>query len=149
MLREWMDVTVSILSTGMNTSPTHFVFQILESASQLKEIGAAVTLGPGAIKILRRFGVHLENAGGVITTHTSIWNGLGEQIASAPFNAMERAGEVNVRMALGRHDATLTLTLRSRFIVPICILLCYVLPQAQMALERHVKYLPATQWFKW
>jgi hypothetical protein len=144
-----MDVTVSILSTGMNASLTLFVFQILESASQLKEIGAAVTLGPGAIKILRRFGVHLENNGGVITTHTSVWNGSGEQVASAPFNAMERAGEVNVRMGGDRRDAVLTLTLRSRFIVPICILLCYVLPPAQMVPERHAKYLPATQWSKW
>jgi 2-polyprenyl-6-methoxyphenol hydroxylase-like FAD-dependent oxidoreductase len=125
--------------------PTLFMFQILESASQLKEIGAAVTLGPGAIKILRRFGVHLENDGGVVTTHVSVWNGSGVQVASVPFNAMERAGEVNVRMGCGRHDAVLTLTLRSRFIVPICMLLCCVLPQAQMDPERPAKCLPATQ----
>jgi hypothetical protein len=115
----------------------------------LKEIGAAVTLGPGAVKILRRFGVHLENDGGVVTTHISLWNGSGVQVASVPFNAVERAGEVNVRISWGRDDTVLTLMLRFQFIVPICMLLCYVSPQTQMVPERHAKCLPVTWWFKW
>lgn len=55
-----------------------------------------MTLGPGAIKILRRFGVHLEQEGGVLTTGIIMWNSAGVQLASIPFNALERAGEVNV-----------------------------------------------------
>jgi hypothetical protein len=39
--------------------------QILETAAELKDLGAAVMFGPGAVSILRRFGVHLEREGGV------------------------------------------------------------------------------------
>lgn len=100
MLREWVDVTVSKLAPAKDSSLTRFVFQILESASELKEIGAAVGLGPGVITILRQFGVHLENDGGVAATHMSLWNRAGIQLASVPFNARERAGEVVVCVGL-------------------------------------------------
>lgn len=99
MLREWADVTVSMIHVCMCKNNLLSNLQILESASELKEVGAAVTLGPGAVRILRRFGVHLEQEGGVLTTSINVWNSAGVQLASIPFNAMERAGEVNVRQA--------------------------------------------------
>jgi hypothetical protein len=67
----------------------------------LKEVGAAVTLGPGAVGILRRFGVHLDKEGGVVATHTAVWTFKGKQVAFAPFNAIEKAGEVNVSFGNG------------------------------------------------
>jgi 2-polyprenyl-6-methoxyphenol hydroxylase-like FAD-dependent oxidoreductase len=65
---------------------SHFRLQILESASELKEVGAAITPGPGALGILRRFGVHLEKEGGCVNDHVQIWGGNGKAFAKHPYN---------------------------------------------------------------
>jgi hypothetical protein len=53
-----------------------------------------VSLGPGVVTILRRWGIHLEHSGGVVTEAFDIWSGVdGRLEASRPYNSRQRAGE--------------------------------------------------------
>jgi 2-polyprenyl-6-methoxyphenol hydroxylase-like FAD-dependent oxidoreductase len=67
--------------------------QILETASELKEVGAAITCGPGSVPILRRYGVHLEREGGVALHDMNLWSGQGNLVGHHPFGAREALGE--------------------------------------------------------
>lgn len=92
MLREFAEVTVSAYSISYRTK-LRPVSQIVESASELKEIGAAVTLGPGVVTILRRFGIHLENEGGIPAESISFWNSDGNLLTRNDFKTKELVGE--------------------------------------------------------
>jgi 2-polyprenyl-6-methoxyphenol hydroxylase-like FAD-dependent oxidoreductase len=67
----------------------------LESASELKEVGAAVMLGPSAVKILEGYGIHLVQEGGVVNTQRSLWTSSGDQVASNPYEPGETPGTGN------------------------------------------------------
>jgi 2-polyprenyl-6-methoxyphenol hydroxylase-like FAD-dependent oxidoreductase len=67
--------------------------QILETASELKEVGAAITCGPGSVSILRRYGVHLEREGGVALQDMNLWSGQGKLLGNHSFGAREALGE--------------------------------------------------------
>jgi hypothetical protein len=60
---------------------TYQFLQVLESASVLKEIGAAVSIGAGGGKILRRFNIHLDREGGIIPERFAIWTTDGKKLA--------------------------------------------------------------------
>jgi hypothetical protein len=87
MLREFADVTVSL--RVHRSTESLIIPKILESASELKEIGAAVTPGPGATGILRRFGIHLEKERGCVGECLHIWGGDGQLYAQHDWPAEE------------------------------------------------------------
>jgi hypothetical protein len=58
--------------------------QILESTSVLKEVGAALSIGAGGNKILRRFDIHLDQEGGIIPENMAIWTMDGNKITEHP-----------------------------------------------------------------
>jgi 2-polyprenyl-6-methoxyphenol hydroxylase-like FAD-dependent oxidoreductase len=68
----------------------------LESIPKLKEVGAALSLGPGGISILRKFGIHLEHEGGVVPENFVMWSPDGKQIVQQPYSTKERFGEDTV-----------------------------------------------------
>jgi 2-polyprenyl-6-methoxyphenol hydroxylase-like FAD-dependent oxidoreductase len=67
--------------------------QVLENASELKEIGAAVGLGPGVVRILRSWGIEAVEAGAAPVLHINLYTHEGKHIITAPFQAREKAGE--------------------------------------------------------
>jgi 2-polyprenyl-6-methoxyphenol hydroxylase-like FAD-dependent oxidoreductase len=98
MLRSFADVTVSLHALDFWPAPSRASpVQILESAHQLKEIGAAITIGCGAVSILRRFGIDLEKEGGVPVEAIRTWDTEGKVLATTEFHAKERLGEPPVR----------------------------------------------------
>jgi hypothetical protein len=53
-----------------------------------------VGLGPGVVRILRSWGVHLERAGAQPVLGMDIWSGPeGKLLDTKTYNAVERAGE--------------------------------------------------------
>jgi 2-polyprenyl-6-methoxyphenol hydroxylase-like FAD-dependent oxidoreductase len=77
------------LVPGVDSAPV----QILESASELKEVGAALSVGAGAGKILRRFGIDLAQEGGIVPDNVAIWTTDGNKIAEHPPPSAERFGD--------------------------------------------------------
>jgi 2-polyprenyl-6-methoxyphenol hydroxylase-like FAD-dependent oxidoreductase len=71
--------------------------QILETTSELKEVGAAVSIGGGGGKILRRFGIDLAHEGGIVPDAFAIWTIDGNKIADVPAPSPERFGDHLVR----------------------------------------------------
>jgi 2-polyprenyl-6-methoxyphenol hydroxylase-like FAD-dependent oxidoreductase len=71
--------------------------QILEAASVLKEVGAALSLSPGAVTILRRFGVHLEQKGGTPMQDVKVWGHDGVTIGRTTLKARDMYGDDVVR----------------------------------------------------
>jgi 2-polyprenyl-6-methoxyphenol hydroxylase-like FAD-dependent oxidoreductase len=71
--------------------------QILEAASVLKEVGAALSLSPGTVKILRRFGVHLEQKGGTPMQDVKVWGHDGVTIGRTTLKARDMYGDDVVR----------------------------------------------------
>jgi 2-polyprenyl-6-methoxyphenol hydroxylase-like FAD-dependent oxidoreductase len=67
--------------------------QILESARELKEIGAAVGIGGGAGKILRRFGICIDQEGGMVPNKIAIWTMDGNKLAEHPPPPPTETGE--------------------------------------------------------
>jgi 2-polyprenyl-6-methoxyphenol hydroxylase-like FAD-dependent oxidoreductase len=65
--------------------------QILESASVLKEVGAAVTLRDGVVGFLRAWGIDPLAAGAVAPSEVRIYNAAGELLDKKPIeNAASR-----------------------------------------------------------
>jgi 2-polyprenyl-6-methoxyphenol hydroxylase-like FAD-dependent oxidoreductase len=67
--------------------------QILEAAPVLKEVGAALSLSPGTVAILRRFGVHLDQKGGTQTQDVKVWSHDGATVGRTVLKARDMYGE--------------------------------------------------------
>jgi hypothetical protein len=108
MLREFADVTVRPSLRSLFIHAHAYPTQILEAAPEMKEVGAAVTIGPGVVAILRRYGLHFEQHGGVVIKELRIWQSDGALLAQHAFNAKERAGEEIVRVLATTDGCVLT-----------------------------------------
>lgn len=78
-------------------------YKILEAAHELKPFGAAVTLGPGVVRIMRTWGIHLEEWDGVGCREFRLYNSEGDVLKTMPYRARELVGEDVVGFVGGGH----------------------------------------------
>jgi 2-polyprenyl-6-methoxyphenol hydroxylase-like FAD-dependent oxidoreductase len=84
-MRAYADVLVSTRHTTSHLLHANISAQVLEAAHELKEIGAAVTLGSGVVNMMRRWGVRLEDAKPVSPQIFQTWSADGQLLHETPF----------------------------------------------------------------